>query len=81
MWLLQFHFAFSVLCLICQSGIKIVFSAGLKRYRKKGNKISAEYYFLYFCPIINVLLLIALLYMAICDDTTAKSLNVESEEE
>lgn len=79
MWLIQFHVGFSILCLLCHVGIKIVFDEALKRYKKSGKK-RARKYLLYFCPGINALLLLTLVYMAVCDDETADSINGRQEE-
>ena len=81
MWLIQFHFWFSILCILCHAGIKIVFKMGLKRYKNNGRKPRITSYLLYFFPGINVLLLLALVYMANCDDNIAAWLSDEAQED
>jgi hypothetical protein len=80
MWLIQFHLAFSILCLMCHMGIKIVFAKGLKRYKNKGRKKNFANYLLYFSPGINVLFLFILVYMAVCNDDTAAKINSGTQE-
>lgn len=81
MWLIQFHFAFSLLSLLCHAGIKVVFAEKLKRYKTNGKKKRPMNYLLYFCPVINILFLFTLLYMAICDDDTADNINSRAQED
>lgn len=81
MWLIQFHFAFSVLCLLCHIGLKVVFMERLKRFKTSSGQKKHVNYLLYFCPAINMLLLLTLMYMAICDDDTAGDINSRTQED
>lgn len=72
MWLLKFHVAFSILCILSMHGILILFRERYERYKKykpKKRRFSkVDKYIVLFCPVINVLVLIALVYMALISD-------------
>lgn len=62
MWLLKFHFAFSLLCLLTFTGFKVV---GKEIMKQNGwlndddnKKKSIFVYWIFFVPILNVLILI-----------------------
>ena len=74
MWLIRFHFAFSVLCLLGFLGMKAVYRERIKRFKSHGKK-KRRNYLLFFCPITNIILLAGLFYMAFCDDATAERIS------
>lgn len=83
MWLLKFHVAISILCLMSYIGVRIAFTGRLKRFERKKKKTKKRDYLnllLFFCPVFNVTLAITYWYMALCDDVTADILRDKYDE-
>ena len=84
MLVVNLHLGFSLLCAIFAFGVKVVFKKGLLRYsggKKNGIRRQMKrvtFYLIFLVPIINILVDAMLLYMAICDDTTAEMIKKEA---
>lgn len=66
MWLLRLHIAFSILCLLTFLGFRLVFKEKIKEngYGKDGKKKHiVSVIWLFFVPILNLFLVIALFFM------------------
>ncbi len=83
MWLLKFHVAVSILCLMSYMGVRIVFNDRLKRFEGKQKKPKKKNYLnwlLFFCPGFNIAFTAAIWHMALCDDITADILRDKYDE-
>lgn len=84
MLVVNLHLGFSLLCAIFAFGVKVVFKKGLLRYsggKKNGIRRQMKrvtFYLIFLVPIINILVDAMLLYMAICDDTTAEMIKTKA---
>ena len=65
MWLLKFHFAFSILCILTFVGFSTVFKETIKNngYEVSENKTKITAYLMFFVPLLNILAVIVLLVM------------------
>lgn len=74
MWLLKLHFAFSILCLLTFLGFRAIYGDAIKengwlsgdaikengwKNEEDKQKKKASGYLLFFCPVLNVLIIIA----------------------
>lgn len=80
MWLLKFHISVCILCWIAVGAMKIIFSDKYKRYQCKQKAKPGERIMTYICPIVNVMLVLGLLYMAFASDEFVKKINEEQEQ-
>lgn len=87
MIIVNLHLGFSLLCAIFAFGVKVVFKKGLLRYsggEKKGTRRWVKrvtFYLIFLVPIINIFVDAMLLYMAICDDTTAEMIKIKARDD
>lgn len=66
MWLLKFHFAFSVMCLLTFVGFKHVFGKVIKDngwLEESKRKFAFLSYWIFFIPFLNILVLFCLFLM------------------
>lgn len=65
MWLLKLHFAVSVLCLLTVAGIRTVMKDTIKNngYESRNDKRNILNYWIFFIPILNLTLVVALFVM------------------
>lgn len=75
MWLLKFHISVCILCWIAVRAMKIIFSDKYKRYQCKKKAKLSERIMTYICPIVNVMLVLGLLYMAFAPDEFVEEMN------
>lgn len=82
MWLLKLHIAISIFCWL---GMRCMFTLFKERYERY--KVSHKYkskfavrMCVYICPIVNVICVIAVLYMAFASDEFVEEVNSHNEE-
>lgn len=65
MWLLKFHFAFSLLCLLTYIGFRHVGMQAIKDngYETRKKKFAFSSYWIFFIPFLNILALFCLFLM------------------
>lgn len=75
MWLLKFHIAISILCMLSCIGVKVVFKERIKRFSAGESKPKRKRYrnwLIFFCPGINVMSTVVVWWMVFCDDEAVK---------
>ncbi len=75
MWLLKFHISVCILCWISIKSMKILFRDRYKRYHPKQKAGKIERFLTYICPIVNVMFVLGLLYMAFASDELVEEVN------
>ena len=79
MWLLKFHISVCILCWIAVRAMKIIFFNRYKRYKCREKAKPGERLMMYVCPIVNVIVVVGLLYMAFAPDEFAEEMNRRQE--
>ncbi len=81
MWLLKFHISVCILCWIAMVSMKILFKERYKRYHKgKKKEKFGKQFFMYVCPVMNVIFVVALLWMALAPDSFVDEFNKTQDE-
>jgi amino acid permease len=76
MWLLKFHISVCVLCWLAIKSMKIIFRDSYARYKKSSQKSKrSDRFFVYVCPVLNVMLVLGALFMAFTPDELVDEIN------
>ena len=75
MWLLKFHISVCILCWIAVRVMRIIFFDRYKRYKCSEKAKPGERMMMYICPIVNVMVVLGLLYMAFASDEFVEEMN------
>lgn len=75
MWLFKFHISVCILCWISVRSMNILFRDRYKRYHPKKKAKKTECFLMYICPIVNVMFVLGLLYMAFASDEFVEEVN------
>lgn len=82
MWLLKFHISVCILCWIAIRSMNILFRDNYKRYKRSEKRLYlGERFFVYVCPILNVVSVLVLLFMAFASDEFVDEVNKKIEQE
>lgn len=74
MAIIKLHMEICILCITGSIILKILFKEQLLRYTKGRQKKKRNARLIFFCPVLNILSFLLLIFMAICDDGTAKEI-------
>ena len=76
MWLLKFHVSVCILCWIATVSMRNLFKDRYKRYRRGSKRAKfRERLLAYACPIVNVVFVVTLLWMARAPDSFVDEFN------
>lgn len=76
MWLLKFHISVCVLCWLAMKSMKILFRDRYARYKRSSKKAKcSDRFFVYTCPILNVIVTFVFAFMAFATDEFVDEVN------
>ena len=76
MLLLRFHISVCVLCWLVMKSMKILFRERYARYKRSSKKAKcSDRFFVYICPILNVIVAFAFVFMAFATDEFVDEVN------